>query len=81
MSRQPLEWPSHGRAVDARNQAAEILNEIERQAAVMFDLAGNGKLIRDEALFRLGKVMRLANHGTRILEEQGAQTRPYTDLL
>lgn len=79
MARQALEWPSHGNAVNARNDTAEILNEIEHEAATMFELAGTGKLIRDEALLRLGRIVRLANHAVRLMENEGAPTRPRID--
>lgn len=80
MARQPLEWPSHGNAVNARNDAAEVLNKIEHEAATMFELEGKGKLIRDEALLRLGRILRLANHGVRLLEKEGAPTRPRIEV-
>ena len=73
-------WPTHGSAVNARDEAAEILNEIERQAAQMFERASKGKLSPDESLSQLGQIIRLANHGLRLLEEQGAQTKPFLRL-
>ena len=73
-------WPSHGTAVNARDEAAEILNEIEKQAAQMFELASKNKLNPEDALALLGRMIRLANHGLRLLEEQGAPTKPFVRL-
>ena len=57
-----------------------FLAEIERQAAQMLERASKGKLSPDESLSQLGQIIRLANHGLRLLEEQGAQTKPFLRL-
>lgn len=69
-------WPTHGHAVDALNEAAEGVNDIEAESALLMELAGTGKLTREELLYRLGRINRGANHVTRTLERQGARTRP-----
>lgn len=72
-------WPTHGKAVEALNEAAEGVNDIEAESGLLIELAGTGKLTREELLYRLGRINRGANHVSRTLEGQGAKTRPRID--
>lgn len=71
------EWPSHGRAKEARDAAAEHLNEIEFLSRQMLELVEtDGRILREEHILLYAKINGLAHQGLRVLTEQGATVRP-----
>ena len=64
-------WPTHGTAVNARDDAAILVNATE-----LLRLVRKGEDKREETAFWLAESIRDLNHVMRILESQGAPTQP-----
>lgn len=69
-------WPSHGTAVNARDDAAILVNATEQRLAALLRLVRKGEAGREETSFWLAESIRDLNHVMRILEGQGAPTQP-----
>lgn len=69
-------WPTHGRAKDARDVSAEKAQVIYKQASDLIDLKHAGRLSEMELMYRLSQILRESSDILRLLEEQGAPTRP-----
>ena len=69
-------WPTHGTAASDRNDAAVAAMEIEQLLKRLVARAGNGELTRVETLFIAAQVQQLNSKILRLLERNGAPTRP-----
>jgi len=69
-------WPTHGTAVNARDDAAILVNATEQRLAALLRLVRKGETGREETAFWLAESIRDLNHVMRILESQGAPTQP-----
>ncbi len=69
-------WPTHGTAVNARDDAAILVNATEQRLASLLQLVRKGEAKREETAFWLAESIRDLNHVMRILESQGAPTQP-----
>lgn len=66
------EWPYQAAA--ARDRSAEEAQSIAGNAAEILDVTENPNILK-----RVGKILRSANTILRLLEAQGAKTRPIED--
>jgi hypothetical protein len=74
MASTPREWPNNAR--EARDQAAEAANDaITTLLPVLKNISGMGK---EEILQRVAIALNANQTIARLLESQGAQTRPPT---
>lgn len=69
-------WPTHGTAVNARDDAAILVNTTEQRLAMLLRLVRKGDAGREETAYWLAESIRDLNHVMRILEAQGAPTQP-----
>lgn len=69
MSNKPKPWPYQ--AADARDQSAEAAAVIVREAEAGLEQTSDPNLLK-----RLGRILASANVVLRLLESQGAKTRP-----
>lgn len=69
-------WPSHGNAVNARNDTADLLTDIVRVARQLKRRVRSGDVLSDEIIFWLSEVEVNGLNALRILEREGAPTRP-----
>ena len=77
MPTEPKAWPTHGTAKDARDWSAERAASIRRHIDEIMDLRSQGKLSELELAYRLAVIGRDASDILRLLEREGAPTRPY----
>lgn len=76
----PTGWPTHGRAIDARNDTADLLTDIVKVARQLKRRVRGGDVNSDETIFWLSEIEVDGLNALRILESQGAPTRPQIDL-
>lgn len=76
MATKPNGWPTHGNAVADRDEVAETAAEIEAQVAEFVKLIEQGKGSRDLSLLLAYHVQSRAQKILRLMERNGAQTRP-----
>lgn len=76
MPYKPLGWPRSGRAVNARNDAADRLERIRAEAAEIAIMIEAGEYTVTDLLLSLNAIERWASDGLLILVEQGAPFAP-----
>lgn len=69
MTNKPREWPS--KAAEARDRSAEEAQVIVKQATESLEMTNDPGLLR-----KIGRMLASANVILRLLESQGAKTRP-----
>lgn len=74
-------WPTHGNAVNARNDTADLLTDMVRVARELKRRVRSGDVNSDETIFWLSEIEVGGLNALRILEREGAPTRPQVDLL
>lgn len=76
MATEPVRWPPHGHARDARDWSALKAQRVRSNADLLIELLHKNQLTRDEELYRLHQISTLASDIMRLLEAQGAPTVP-----
>lgn len=77
----PTGWPTHGRAVNARNDTADLLTDIVKVARQLKRRVRNNEVNSDEIIFWLSEVQADGLNALRILEREGAPTRPDMEIV
>lgn len=72
MAKKPLPWPTHGKAVDARNEVAEAQRKILKELEELQKLIEQGDATRLDQMITINRVQRLASRSLIVLIEQGA---------
>jgi len=70
MTDKPKPWPYQ--AAEARDRSAEEAQEIVRQAEEALELTNDSSLLK-----KIGRILSSGNVILRLLEGQGAKTRPH----
>ncbi len=73
-------WPTHGNAVNARNDTADLLTDIVKVARDLKRRVRSGEVSSDEIIFWLSEIEVDGLNALRILEREGAPTRPQMDV-
>lgn len=84
MGNKPRDWPAdypdwpqnNSNPAQDRDQAAESAAEIDLLVARMTDAVGSGKFTREGLLYGLARLQREASTILRLMERNGAPTRP-----
>lgn len=76
MADKPVAWPTHGRAVNARNDTAEHLLEIMRELDELLDIAERGEVTRLELSLSINRMRRQASASLMLMIQQGAPIHP-----
>lgn len=72
MSNKPLPWPTHGKAVEARNSVADRQWQIINEVAELQSLVESGEITRLDIMIFVTSIHKLASESMMILIEQGA---------
>jgi len=72
----PTGWPTHGNAVNCRNDTAELVTDIVTMARKLKHRVRKNEVSSDEIIFVLSEIGENGLNALRLLESQGAPTRP-----
>ena len=72
----PTGWPTHGQAVNVRNDTADLLTDIVKMARQLKHRIRKNEVNSDEIIFWLSEISDNGLNALRLLESQGAPTRP-----
>ena len=75
MARQPREWPTHGNAKNARDDAADSFRDILKEIRELRLLVEKGQVTRLDLMTTVSRIQEAGANGLFILVEQGAPTR------
>lgn len=76
MGRKPRPWPSHGKAKEARDEAAGRFYEVLIEMDYLQRLLEQGTLTRLDVAISISRSRKAAGEGLTRLIEQGAPYRP-----
>lgn len=76
MGEKPKGWPSHGHAVNARNDVADHLMEIMDELEALQKRVERGEVTRLDLTLSINRMQRRASASLLLMVQQGAPVRP-----
>lgn len=76
MGSEPVSWPPHGRAVNARNDTAEDMLALMKELADLRDSAEEGEVTRLEVILSVSRMQERAFSSLMRMVQQGAPIHP-----